>query len=316
MLLQAVIGGAQPGKPLHIPIVVRTNAAGDARCIAYLNSGPTPVEFEIGLNGPGLGPVRISPDRKGIAFIHNRKLYVAKFSHKVGTRTTTRLSTRVTYDRGAWTGATEVADSVTSTFSYSPDSKKLVFVKAVYSGSTPSRETIWIRESGANRQITTYASVDDKATSPKFSPDGRRIAYYAPSYNGIIKSMAVDGTDMRVENPWGATLAGGGWNAGTWVSNTRLAAPLRFSLDHPTGVYEFGRGGTDPTLVTELPADASGLVRQGTAWYYTKTTRIGTVDVAKAWADFATAAPRILGSPTSPFQEVFADLVQVPVTGP
>ena len=317
MLLSLTFGFAVASnlKSLAMPIIVRSLPTGSS-LVTYEPTGDGSTERVIGLSCTNLGPVRVSPNGKQVAFIHNRKLYVTSLVRReIEGTPVPRLECRASYSGRVWSGVTEVADSVTSSMGWSPDSRKLAYVRATFSGPTPNNEAIWVaqfdRGTTTHSQLTTARTVDERATAPAISPSGSRISYWGPSYAGVVWSIRSDGTDRQAENPGGSTLDSGGWNQATWVNDTTLVAPLFSSAVRPTGVYTFGRGGARPTQIIGLSNLTIGpLVRDG-AVYYTRPTRIGTTTVSRAYRMVLGGAERMYGPASSSANEVLHDVVMV-----
>ncbi len=96
----------------------------------------------------------------------------------------------------------------------SPDGSRLAFV---------SRGRLLLRSlvDGSSKQVGTIEGVQ----SPFFSPDGRSIAFFA---QGQLRTVGIDGDDVRDLSPTSAHFAGGAWGPdGTIVAALAPAGPLQ-----------------------------------------------------------------------------------------
>ncbi|HET6516885.1 MAG TPA: hypothetical protein VFG25_01525 [Nitrosopumilaceae archaeon] len=143
--------------------------------------------------------------------------------------------------------------------SWSPDGKQLVFVKnAPYGPFTPPDE-IWIIDvDGGDHYQLTKMPEHTTASSPKFSPDGKKIAFISDygcsgcHSRNYLSVMDSDGGYMR-------KIADGGYRLEfTWTEDNKIIL-ARVNNETNTSLFRIDPlQNSEPVFLTQLPLGISG----------------------------------------------------------
>lgn len=217
----------------------------------YPASSPEENELGLPMTRVDSGCFAVSPNKRWIAFIHARKLWIGR----VGTSTPFQynIGTSSTLTGATWSAAVMVSDNVSpAAVGWAADSRKVVYLHAVGSGDRKDVMTVPVDTSGVPGtpvQITNRSGAAFADESPMFSPDGRFILFtrlkdaraFVP-----YKVSATGGTPVEV-----ATLPAGDFRAAAWSADGR-----RIAMSRSGG----GFAATDAGIYV-MNADGSGLTK-------------------------------------------------------
>jgi eukaryotic-like serine/threonine-protein kinase len=159
------------------------------------------------------GP-RWSPDGRSIVFTQDRDGYLQLYAIDLESRAMTRLSNSQEHE---------------FQHSFSPNGKQIVFTRSRARGA---QRDIWVMNSdGSNPRLVAAAPGADEFAIPRFSSDGRRIAFQRrQNSQWDIWVMKPDGSGQTR-----LTFAGGGWPS--WAPDGRSIAFMSQRRTGNTEIY-------------------------------------------------------------------------------
>jgi Tol biopolymer transport system component/C-terminal processing protease CtpA/Prc len=217
------------GEPKRVPVIIRTDEKRNHITRIEMTSGATDAE--------------VSPDGRTLAFVARGEIWTIPADRGGDAK---RLTNRAANDH----------DIV-----WSPDSKTLAFV----SDKNGQFDIFTIDINTREEKPIAAEPVDE--SSPKYSPDGRYIAFLRSGAAGGLYVVPIDGSvkPVRVAESQGNNLFGVGISAYSWSPDSRWLAFAR-------------RDDAETVDIWITPADASKAPVNVTSWPGTNTVPVWTGD--------------------------------------
>jgi dipeptidyl aminopeptidase/acylaminoacyl peptidase len=157
----------------------------------------------------------------------------------------------------------------------SPDGSKVAYVVGTVEGKTKRRSTIWIAATNGSQPPRAFTSGPQNATAPRWSPDGRTLAFLSARSAGDDSNKAADKTQIHLLSIEGGearrlTSLEDGVRSCVWSpAGDRLACLARV----PAPKDDLGFERTDSRRYTEI-----GYKYDGAGWDDGRRTHLFVVD--------------------------------------